>query len=108
MKLKELRQKKWFKVISNKYILMLIIFGTWMFFLDSNNWFIHHELNSEIDDLNKNKLYYLNEISKDEKTLERLEDSVGLERFAREEYYMKRENEDIYIIEYEDSLKQRK
>mgnify|MGYP003331122298 CR=1 FL=1 len=76
-----------------------------MFFFDSNSWFIHNELNNEISDLEDKKEYYQAEIDKDKKTIEILSDSVEIEKFAREEYYMKRENEEIYIIEFEDSIK---
>ena len=102
MKLRELRKRKWFRVASNKYLLVLVAFLFWMLFLDSNSWLIHHELNSEIDALEKNKQYYLNEISKDKAVIDKLSDSLELEKFARNEYYMKRENEEIFIIEYQE------
>jgi len=60
MKLKELRSKTWFKILSNKYVLLGLIFAIWMFFLDSNSWFIHHELNQEINELKENKEYLQN------------------------------------------------
>ena len=101
MKYKDLREKGWFKVISNKYVLISLVFAGWMFFLDTNSWFIHHELNQEIDQLQDNKNYYQGEIIKDKATIENLHDSVELEKFARQKYYMKRDNEDIYIIEYD-------
>lgn len=102
MKLKELRSKKWFRILSNKYVFVLLIFGFWMFFLDSNSWFVHQELNDEIEKLEQNTHYYESEIVKDKETIAKLNDSFELEKFARETYYMKRENEDIFIIEYED------
>jgi cell division protein DivIC len=102
MKFKEIRKNKWFRIISNKYLLVLVAFLFWMFFLDSNSWLIHHELNNEIDALEKNKQYYVNEISKDKAVINKLSDSLELEKFARNEYYMKRENEEIFIIEYKD------
>ena len=105
MGIKDLKKKWWFKFLSNKYVLLLLVFAVWMFFFDSNSWFIHNELNTEISDLDKKKVYYKAEIDKDKKTIKTLTDSVEIEKFAREEYYMKRENEEIYIIEYEDSLK---
>ena len=71
-----------------------------MLFLDSNSWLIHRELNKELDQLEENKEYYRKEISKDEQLINVLEDSAGLENFAREKYFMKKENEDIYIIEH--------
>lgn len=101
MKLKELRRKRWFKIISNKYVLILMIFAFWMFFLDSNSWLIHHELDVEIDELETNKEYYKKEIAKDKSTIEKLNDSFEMESFARQQYYMKRANEDIFIIQYD-------
>lgn len=101
MKLKELRKKRWFKIISNRYILILLIFAIWMFFLDSNSWLIHHELDQEIDELQTNKEYYQKEIAKDRTVINKLNDSFELESYARQNYYMKRSNEDIYIIEYD-------
>lgn len=79
MKLKELRDNKWFKFISNKYVLILLIFGGWMLFLDSNSWLIHSELDEEVDKLLVNKEYYQKEISKDKATMDKLNDSFELE-----------------------------
>jgi cell division protein FtsB len=101
LNLKKLRNKRWFKVISNKYVLLILIFGGWMFFLDSNSWLIHNELNQEIDELEENRQYYKNEISKDKATIQQLQDSVEIEKFARQQYYMKRPDEEIFIIEYD-------
>lgn len=63
------------------------------------------ELNEEVSDLEDEKAYYQKEITKDKKAIKALSTEDGLEKMAREKYYMKKENEDIYIIEYEDSLK---
>ncbi|WP_081210210.1 FtsB family cell division protein [Salegentibacter sediminis] len=101
MKLKELRKKSWFRFLSNKYVLLSLIFAGWMIFLDSNSWFIHNELNQELNELEENKNYYRNEIAKDKAVIEQLQDSVELEKFARQKYFMKRADEDIYIIEYD-------
>ncbi|MDR9457471.1 MAG: septum formation initiator family protein [Salegentibacter sp.] len=101
MKLKELRKKPWFRFLGNKYVLLSLIFAGWMIFLDSNSWFIHNELNQELNELEDNKNYYRNEIDKDKAVIEKLQDSVELEKFARQKYFMKRADEDIYIIEYD-------
>lgn len=106
MKLNELRTKRWFKILTNKYILTLSLFIIWMLFIDTNSWLIHHELNQDIEELEQNKQYYIKEIVKDKATFKTLNDSVEIERFARENYFMKRPNEEVYIIEYEDSLQQ--
>ncbi|GAA4106315.1 hypothetical protein GCM10022393_00680 [Aquimarina addita] len=75
-----------------------------MLFLDANSWFTHRELDQEIKELKDNKEYYKKEIIKDQKDIKTLKDSNELEKFAREEYFMKRDDEEIYIIEYEDSI----
>tara|TARA_R110000868_G_scaffold88088_3_gene245736 strand:+ start:671 stop:1000 length:330 start_codon:yes stop_codon:yes gene_type:complete len=99
------RHSKLFKPFKNVFVLVLVVFAIWMLFFDANSWLIHHELNSDIDDLNNEKDYYRKEIEKDKKAIKKLSTQQGLEKFAREEYYMKRDSEEIFIIEYEDSLK---
>ncbi len=76
-----------------------------MLIFDSNSLLIHRDLNEDITDLEDEKAYYRNEIEKDKKAIKELSTEDGIEKLAREKYYMKKENEDIYIIEYEDSLK---
>ncbi len=101
MKLRELRNKRWFKILSNRYILILLIFAFWMLILDSNSWLVHHELDQEVNELQTNKAYYQKEIGKDKTIINKLNDSFELESYARQNYYMKRPDEDIFIIEYD-------
>lgn len=91
------------KYILNRYVLILIAFGVWMYFFDDNSVRIHQELNDDIDKLENSIEFYKEEITKDKKIIEDHKDPEKLERFARETYQMKKENETIYIIEY-DSL----
>ena len=84
-----------------KYLLILIAFMVWMTFLDTNSLLIHAELNREIKKL-KNKRNALNdEILKDRTLIKKLDNVDSLEHFAREEYNLKKENEDIFIIEFQ-------
>ena len=85
-------------------MLLLLGFIVWMLFFDANSWLIHHELNTDIEELEDEKEYYKKEIAKDKKAIKALSTEEGLEKLAREKYYMKKANEEIYIIEYEDSL----
>lgn len=98
-------KKKLLKPFKNVFVIILVVFAVWMLFFDANSWLIHHELNNDIDDLENEKNYYRKEIEKDNKAIKKLSTEEGLEKFARESYFMKRDNEEIYIIEYEDSLK---
>ena len=99
---------KYLKPFKNLYVLIFVVFVVWMLFFDANSWLIHRELNADIDDLEDEKEYYQKEIDKDKKAIKELSTDEGIEKLAREKYYMKRANEDIYIIEYEDSIKKQK
>ena len=94
-KLKSLIGKSYFK-----YLLTLIAFLIWMTFLDTNSLLIHAELNREIKKL-KNKRNALNEeIFRDKSLIEKLNNLDSLEHYAREKYNLKKDNEDIFIIEF--------
>lgn len=86
-------------------MLILILFIAWMVFFDTNSYLIHNELDSEINALEENAEFYQEEIGNDKTFIKKMEDSSEMEKFAREKYYLKKENEDIYIIEHEDSIK---
>tara|TARA_A100001011_G_scaffold131450_1_gene138518 strand:+ start:3122 stop:3352 length:231 start_codon:yes stop_codon:yes gene_type:complete len=72
-----------------------------MIFFDSNSILVHNELNNDINDLNNQKEYYKNEIEKDNIELNQIKTDSGLEKYAREKLFMKRDNEEIFIIEYD-------
>ncbi len=98
------KYKRFIKPFKNIFFLVLIVFSIWMLFFDSNSWFIHNELNNDIEDLEEEKKYYSKEIEKDNKEIKKLSDEEGIEKYGREKYYMKKDNEEIYLIEYEDSI----
>lgn len=96
------KDRNWFKFISNKYIWVLLFFVSWMLFLDNYSYLDHRLLNKQIQELEDNKQYYKEEIDQDLKSIKSFKNPDQIEKYAREKYYMKRENEDIYIIEFED------
>lgn len=98
---KKIKENKVFRVISNKYVIILVLFIIWMGFFDENSFINHRELDEEIDKLEDANEYYKEHIEADQKVIENLNNPDSLEKYAREEYRMKRENEDIYIIEYD-------
>ena len=105
---KDLKKKKWFGILTNLYILVLTAFVVWMVFFDTNSLLIHLELKKEIQKLEKQKEFLRSEIDRDKQILDKLSDPEELEKFAREQYYLKKKDEEIYLIEYEDSLKSKK
>ena len=72
-----------------------------MLFLDNYSYLDHRFLDKQIDELESNKKYYQEEIIKDSKNIKLLKNPNQVEKFAREKYYMKKDSEDIFIIEYE-------
>ncbi|WP_243471338.1 MULTISPECIES: FtsB family cell division protein [Winogradskyella] len=88
----------------NIFIIVLTVFIIWMLFFDAHSWLFHRELNKEIEELEYQKEHYKNEIAKDNKAIKELSTEEGIERAARENYYMKKADEDIFIIEYQDSI----
>ena len=83
---------------------MSFIFIIWMVFLDTNSYLIHSRLNSEIEQLIIKKENLKKEIEKDKKFINDMKDLDKYEAFARENFYMKKDGEEIYIIEYKDSI----
>ena len=75
-----------------------------MIFLDNYSLLDHRVLDKEINELEDNKKYYKDEIKMDQQKIKLLKNPDQIEKYAREKYYMKRDSEDIYIIEFEENL----
>lgn len=93
------------KFLANRYVLILIPFIIWMIFFDNYSYLEHRVLDNEIEEIEDNIQYYKTEIKKDSISIKELKNDDYIEKFAREKYYMKRDNEDIYIIEFEEEKK---
>ena len=92
------------KYLSNKYFLSFVIFSIWVIFIDSNNLVDRFKAVSHINKLERQKEYYKTRITQDQEKLNELRsDKSKLEKFAREQYLMKKENEDIFIILVDDN-----
>ena len=89
------------KLIKSTYGIIIILFIIWMIFFDSNSFIIHNELNNDINELDDQKSYYEKEIAKDNIELQMIQSDSGLEKYAREKLYMKKDNEEIFLIEYD-------
>ena len=92
------------RFLTNRYFLVFAIFVVWMIFLDNYSLLDHQVLNKEINELEDNKKYYKDEIKMDQQKIKLLKNPEQIEKYAREKYYMKRDSEDIYIIEFEEDL----
>lgn len=93
-------------ILKNKYFVTLIFFLVWLIFFDRYDLISQHDFRQDLKDLRKEKKYYLEEIRKNTEVMNALQfDSIALEKFAREKYLMKKDNEDIFVIELNDSSK---
>lgn len=88
----------WF--IKNAYTVIFVVFLAWMLFFDKYNLYSHYKFSKQLNELETQKAYYLKEIENIEQLKENLFSSdKKIEKFAREKYMMKKEHEDIFIIE---------
>ncbi len=86
-------------IIRNKYILASIAFVIWMLFFDRNDLSTQYEYWSQLKTLNKEKEFYTRETEQVKKDLlELTSNPKQLQKFAREKYLMKKDNEDIFVI----------
>lgn len=88
-----------FKLPINIYVVLFLAFAVWVIFFDNNSLINRIGLQGDINKLEKERDYYKEKIEKDnQKILELKTNKKNLEKFAREQYLMKKKNEDIYII----------
>ena len=86
--------------IRNKYALAFLVFLIWLLFFDEHNLFQQYRNSRKLNQLEKQEDYYRQKIEADIRKLEELQTSEeNLEKFAREQFLMKRENEDVFVIE---------
>jgi len=94
--------KKLFPYLKNKYVLTFLAFLVWMMFFDRNDVFMQFSQRSNLRQMQQDKLYFIEEIERNQKIMEDLMNNPAtLEKFAREKYLMKKDDEDVYVITYE-------
>ena len=92
---------KIFNVLKKTYVIIIVFFVIWMIFFDTNSMLMHLELNQKIKKLENQKNYYKKEIKKDKASIYGIESDSGIEKYAREKLFMKKENEEIFLIEFD-------
>lgn len=88
------------RLFTNKFVLSTTAFVVWMLFFDQNDWGSQRQSRQRLKALNENIDYLNKEIARmDSERAALLDDPNALERFARERYRMKRDGEDLYVVE---------
>jgi cell division protein FtsB len=83
----------------NKFTITTLVFVVWILFFDKNDLLSQIKIRNELQKLEEEQKFFLEEIKKDrEKLLELQTNYHTLEKFAREKYLMKRDNEEIFVI----------
>jgi cell division protein DivIC len=89
-----------FALVSNRYTLALAAFIVWVVFFDENNMFVQRQRTQELVQLNKKIDYYKGQVAEARQELKDLDnDPALLEKYAREKYFMKRDNEEVFIFD---------
>jgi cell division protein DivIC len=85
--------------LRNKYLITLLVFSVWLLFFDDRDLITtHYKHRKELGQLEQSRDYYLQQIEATKKELDDLKQNpVMLEKYAREKYWMKKDNEDLFI-----------
>ena len=90
---------RFLNLFKNKYFLVTAAFAVWMIFFDRNDLFSQYEYHQQVSKLEQERDFYQKETAKVAKDLEELNSNPQqLEKFAREKYLMKKDNEDVFVI----------
>jgi cell division protein FtsB len=87
------------KIFRNKYVIALSAFIVLMLFVDHNDIFVQFDRRKQLDALLASKQFYEKQIEQTRKNLSDLQNnSAALEKYAREKFYLKRDNEDLFVV----------
>ena len=86
--------------LKNKYFVTVLVFSVWLLFFDDRDIITtHFKYHRELKQLEQSRDYYLQQIEATKKELDGLkQDPAMLEKYAREKYWMKKDNEDLFIL----------
>lgn len=87
------------KILTNKYLIATVLFLVFLVFFDDRDLVSNYRHTRQLKALQQSKQYYEEEIAKTRQELKQLRtDAALLEKYAREKYLMKRDNEDVFIV----------
>lgn len=91
--------KKLYNIFKNKYVIFILIVLVWGFFIDDNGIKTSLVLNGKKKELQEEKLFLQEKIMQDSANIEMFKNNLSeYEKYGRENYYMKRQDEDIFIV----------
>jgi hypothetical protein len=93
------KDSRFMRAARNKYLIAIAVFLVWLLIFDRNSLIDRMKYMRNLRDLEVEKQFYIERIEEDSRRLNELKtDNENLEKFAREQYFMKKENEDVFVI----------
>lgn len=90
---------QWYKIFLNRYVLCITLFAVWMIFFDQNNMIRQIEARRDLSKLRGEKHFFEEKIKEYNFELQTLDkDPAFIEKYARENYYMSKPNEDVFVV----------
>ena len=106
---KKIKDTRVVKFVWNRYFILTLAFAVWMIFFDQNSFFVHRELDKQIKLLEVDESYYQEHLDTEAEKLNQLNSNPAeIERIAREKHFLKKDDEDIFIIQQEKVAKPEK
>lgn len=98
---------KFKKTISNKFVLAILVFSIWVGFFDPKDIGVIYSKEEKLKDLQQSETILIKNIKETKDELVQLKSNAGtIEKYAREKYYMKKDNEEVFIVENQNTAKQ--
>jgi cell division protein FtsB len=95
------------KIFSNKFLLAILVFSIWVGFFDPKDIGVIYSKEEKLKDLQQSESILLKNIKDTKDELNQLKSNAGtIEKYAREKYYMKKDNEDVFIVDNQNTVKQ--
>ena len=86
-------------LLKNKFFLVAVVFVVWMLFFDKNDLYSQYEQRQQLSKLEQERDFYTKETAQVSKDLDELTSNPAkLEKFAREKYLMRKDNEDVFVV----------
>jgi len=88
-----------FSFVKNKYFIAAAFFIVWMLFFDMKDWSLISSRRDKLDELQKSEMHLNQQIAETRQELGLLKTNAQtIEKYAREKYLMKKDNEDLFIV----------
>jgi cell division protein DivIC len=98
--------KKAITIFTNKYLLAASFLVVWLLFFDDRDVFTQLKSTKQLKELKAKETYYKTEIEKNRTALADIQSSsAAIEKIAREQFKMKKDGEDLYLVEEQEKAK---